>query len=182
MTFLYLDTETLGLDLDRHPIFEIAYAIDDFPVVAAFVEHSPLNADPVAVKLNGYKDRFHPSLVDPQWEYDLRMFLAQQAEAGHAVTIVGANPAFDAYRLSRRWDGTTPWRYRLIDVESMALPIFGWDTPHGLADISEACREAGYEIHQPDHTAASDVEAVRAVHKALIEMGRRERLFAKENA
>lgn len=181
MTYLYLDTETLGLDLTKHPIWEIAYAVDDFPVLSGLVEHYAVGADPEAVALNGYRKRFHPSLVKPQFEHDLRVYLAHKKMIGDPVTLVGANPAFDAYRLSRRWDGTMLWRYRLIDVESMALPIFGWDIPYGLADISAACRDAGYEIPQPDHTAASDVEAVRAVHKALTEMGRREQMFAEES-
>jgi hypothetical protein len=50
--------------------------------------------------------------------------------------------------------------------------VFGWDRPKGLADVATACRERGYEIPEPDHTAEGDVRTTRAVYEALRFLGR----------
>jgi hypothetical protein len=162
MTYCYLDTETVGLSLLHHDIWELAYVFDDEAVRTAFVPHSLVGAEP-----NGYHQRYNDMPGRGLFEMELRERMELEKP-----TIVGANPAFDTYRLSRRWGWAAPWRYRMIDVESMALPIFGWDTPRGLVDISDALVGEGFDIPMPNHSAADDVECVRAVHKALVEMGR----------
>jgi hypothetical protein len=157
---LFLDTETTGLSLD-HDVWEVAYALGDGPIHSHLLPHSLRNADPKALEVNGYRRRF-PDGVGGQSSFaDLRL-----REVFTGKTIVGANPAFDAYRLQRRW-GEAPWHYRLVDVESMAVVVFDLDHPVGLRAIAEKLAEEGWEIPQPDHTAAGDVATVRAVYKAL---------------
>jgi oligoribonuclease (3'-5' exoribonuclease) len=46
MTLVFLDTETTGLDPNRHEIWEVAYAVEDDPIVSGSVHHSLRNADP----------------------------------------------------------------------------------------------------------------------------------------
>lgn len=158
MTFVYLDTETTGLDPDRHEVWEIAYAIDDGPVLSAFVPHSLATADREALELNGYWRR-HVGRVDDRADLHARLAL-------DGATLVGANPAFDAAFLRARW-GVTPWKYRLLDVEAYAMGALGFDEPRGLAAIREALVELGRDIPEPDHTAGGDVATVRACHLAL---------------
>lgn len=158
MTFVYIDTETTGLDPLRHQVWEIAYAVDDEPVRSQIVLHSLYQADPDALKIGGHTDRCnaisHPFGDSSGFESDLRKALS-------GATIVGANPAFDAGFLAARW-GTRPWKYRLLDVEAYAMPWLGLDEPRGLAYIAE---QLG--IKPGDHTAAEDVRCLRECHLAL---------------
>ena len=162
MTLVYLDTETTGLDPDRHQVWEIAYAIDDGPVESSFVGHSVWSADPKALELNGYHDRF---VSQPQLGLLFERILRHDLEG---ATLVGANPAFDAAFLRRRW-GVTPWRYRLLDVEAYGAGVLGLVEPIGLKGLTDAVRALGYEIPEPDHTAAADVRTLRRVHQALVD-------------
>jgi hypothetical protein len=157
---LFLDTETTGLSLD-HDVWEVAFAIGDGPIVSHVLPHSLKNADPKALSLNGYWDRFPGGARAVSVGIDVELRLLFEGK-----TIVGANPAFDAYRLERRW-GVAPWHYRLVDVESMAVVVFDLDKPQGLKGIADGLREDGWDIPDPDHTAAGDVATLRAVYTAL---------------
>jgi len=160
MTLLYLDTETTGLDPDRHEVWEIAYAIDDGPVLSSFVAHSVVGAEPAALRINNYLSRFvGVPFCGVTFEIALR-------EAAEGATLVGANPAFDAAFLRARW-GVTPWRYRLLDIEAYAMPALGLSTPAGLSKVAESLRDIGFEIPEPDHSAGADVATLRAIHLAL---------------
>ena len=159
MTLVFLDTETTGLDPDRHEVWEIAFAVDDGPIVSGVVPHSLRNADPLALNLNGYYGRgVVPTYSDIEG-------MARSALEG--ASIVGANPAFDAAFLRARW-GCTPWHHRLWDVEAFAAGVLGLDFVPGLAKTAEILRVQGYEIPEPDHTAAGDVATLRTIFRHLM--------------
>ena len=158
MTLVYIDTETTGLDPDRHEVWELAYAVDNGPILSGVVAHSLRYADPTALAMNGYNDRGVvpvPSDVES---------ICRSALDG--ATLVAANPAFDASFLRARW-GVTPWRYRMLDVEAYAMGALGYDVPKGLKQIADDLRALGHEIPAPDHSAAADVATLRACHLAL---------------
>jgi len=160
MTFVYLDTETTGLDPDRHEIWELAYAVDNGRIESGVMFHSLRHADPKALAMNGYWERCGGS--PEAWaelEGGVRFAL-------DGATIVAANPAFDAAFLRARW-GVTPWRYRMLDVEAYAMGALGWDEPRGLKDIRTELTMLGHDIPEPDHTASGDVATLRACHYAL---------------
>ena len=159
---VFVDCETTGLDPDLHEIWEIAYAVNDGPVIHNVVPHQLETADPKALKMNGYWDRGNWGLKDKWGEnFDLEV-----REALDGNTLVGANPAFDAAFLRKRW-GVDPWSYRMIDVESMALGILEYERPRGLAGISEDLQLRGYPITEPNHSAHLDVVVLRDCYKAL---------------
>lgn len=158
---VFLDTETTGLDPDKHEVWEIALAVNDDPVQVYYVEHALRSADLNALELNGYWQRMHRNT--PQNEHDL-----QVRHMIEGNTLVCANPTFDRMMLRKRW-GFEPYHYRSIDVESMALVVFGWDRPRGLKDIAAELRGRGYDIPEPDHSAAKDVEVLRKVFKTFTE-------------
>lgn len=162
MSLIYLDTETTGLDPDRHEIWELAYAVDDGPIASGTIYHSLRHADPTALRLNGYHDRV-TNLATPR-----AMQTLEESAKGvlDGNTLVAANPAFDASFLRARW-GVAPWRYRMLDVEAYAMGALGFDIPKGLRDITGALRTRGFFIPEPDHSAAADVETLRACHLAL---------------
>lgn len=162
MTLVFIDTETTGLDPARHSIWEIAYAVDNGPIKSSFVAHSTEHADPTALALNGYLNRFAGSpLLGLAFEKQLREDVAGAA-------IVAANPAFDAAFLRARW-GVTPWHHRMLDIESYAAALLGLTVPlRGLKGITDELRERGFTIPEPDHTAAGDVATLRASFTVLL--------------
>lgn len=159
MNLIFLDTETTGLDPRRHEVWEIAYAVGDGPILHGIVRHSFTNPDPLALKLNGYLDRAVDAKIDPMFERDLRLAL-------EGSTVVGANPAFDTAFLRIRWDDV-PWHHRLWDIEAYAAGVLCLNSLKGMAGVSEALRERGWQIPRPDHSAAGDVAALRASFYAL---------------
>jgi oligoribonuclease (3'-5' exoribonuclease) len=171
VTFCYLDTETVGLNIDKHDIWEIAWAVGDGDILSSFVPHSLDDAEAKALEVNRYWSRMPVEIKKPEdlsteFEEHLHDTLQAHRRGGKAVTIVGANPAFDTYRLARRWNGAEPWHYRLLDIGVYAMPYLS-DYPVGLLEIANTLRKMGHEIPVPDHTAAGDVATVRACHVAL---------------
>lgn len=155
---VYVDTETTGLDRDRHEVWEIAFAVEDGPIVSGMVHHSLRHADADALLANGYHRR--PHRISESIEPTLRTALA-------GATMCAANPAFDAGMLTARW-GYAPWHYRLFDVEAYAAGVLRHETPRSLRDIAAELAEMGYDVPQPNHTAAGDVATLRACHRSLV--------------
>jgi oligoribonuclease (3'-5' exoribonuclease) len=159
---IFLDTETTGLDPDKHEIWEIAWAInDEIPVQERILVHSLKTADPTALEVNTYLEH-HPQGArseGPMVDLEVRKVL----EGG---TLVCANPTFDRMFMRKRW-GLEPYHYRSIDVESMALAILEYDRPKGLKDIAEELRDMGYNIADPLHRAWIDVVVLRECYKTL---------------
>lgn len=159
---VFLDTETTGLEYGKHEIWEIAWAVNDGPVEECVLVHSLKTADPEALDLNGYFRRHVgavPRSEGPWMDLNVRKALANN-------TLVCANPSFDRFFMYFRW-GHEPYKYRSIDVESIALVVFDWARPRGLKDIAQALRDLKYDIPTPDHTAGKDVEVLRACYNAL---------------
>lgn len=159
---VYVDVETTGLDPTVHQAYELAWAVGDGDVTVWQLPHTLEHADPYALEVGGYFRRgFHPQgRAGASWR------MGELARALHGVTLCGANPAFDAAFL-RGAIGCAPWHHRLLDVEVMAMVVFGLDAIPSLAQVRDTLAEVGIEVPEPDHTAAGDVEATRAAHKAL---------------
>lgn len=151
---VYLDSETTGLDPALHDVWEVAAAVGDAPILRYFLPHDLAAADPRALELNGYSDRFIPGADDPYNDIRLKTLL-------DGATIVGSNPAFDTAFLRERW-GVAPWKHRLVDIAAYAMPAFGLARPVGLADIA-----LRLGIEAPDHSAVGDVHTLRECHRAL---------------
>ena len=157
---IFLDTETTGLDPEKHDVWEIAWAVNDGPIRSVILPHSIVKADIKALNMNGYWDRVPGHFPDPE-TYDITIRGILEGN-----TLVCANPTFDRMFLWRRW-GYEPYHYRSIDIESMALLCFEWERPRGLKDIVDELNSRVYDIDKPDHSAAKDVEVLRACYKAI---------------
>lgn len=166
MTYCFTDTETLGLSL-HHDVWEWAWTIDGDKIRSGFLRHDLTAADPEALLVNGYRKRMTVGEITPTFEEDSLEVLRSYRRAGNAVVLVGANPSFDAYRLARRWGGEEPWHYRMVDVSVYAMPLVGAAAPLGLNKTAEELRRRGYDIPEPDHTAAGDVDCIRECFYAL---------------
>lgn len=122
---VFLDTETLGLDPDRHAVWEVAWIDGDTGREHCY--HVQLAADeiaaaePIAIEISGFDKRFGDTYDVPR---ERIVYLLQQAFAGRKH-MVGAVPSFDEERLRRMFYAqgirTMPWHYHLIDVEALAV-------------------------------------------------------------
>lgn len=171
----YVDVETTGLDPSIHQVWEIAIAVGDGPIVSTLVTHHCVAADTEALAVSRYYERGGGTFAKPvgyltSEEKDrFRTALSTERKIRDVldgVTLVGANPAFDAAMLRARW-GAAPWHFRLLDIEAYAMGALGHDRPRGLATIAADLRARGFDIPEPDHSAAADVAATRACHRAL---------------
>lgn len=154
---VFLDTETTGLDPEKHEVWEIALAVNNGPVQEYYVPHSIVTADPKALELNGYWSRTYQGKAGD--DLQVRNML-------EGNTLVCANPTFDRMMLRKRW-GLEPYHYRSIDIESMALAVLQYERPKGLKNIAADLRQIGYSIDEPNHSAYQDVVVLRDCYKAL---------------
>jgi DNA polymerase III epsilon subunit-like protein len=164
----FVDTETLGLDVARHAVWEIAVIVDDTEHVWQ-VEMGQMDlrqADPVAMKINGFEARYDPAAAVS--EYQSATMFAELTEGRH---LVGAIISFDEERLrrvhTRRFGypetGRFPWHYRLWCVESMAHAL-GYSG--GLANIATFL---GIEFDgATTHTALADARLAKAVYEEMM--------------
>lgn len=191
--FVYVDCETTGLDRRRHHVFELAWALDDGPIYTLLLPHTLRYAQPEALAVGRYHERRIADMIATRdWYSPPRTTITDFVTAfagpdGSRRTLVAANPAFDAGMLHGKvigrepWTSRTrrllhlpapdapaePWHHRLLDIEAYAAGAFGWPHLAGLRTISDWLTEHGYPIPAPDHTAASDVATLRAIHRAV---------------
>lgn len=142
----FLDTETTGLDSNRHEIWELAFILVDDGPPKEYAWQFPVNldtADPTSLRFNRFYERRWPMLSiqnnNPglvarvrsgkgKWESGNPMsyHIGTVAKLLDQAHIVGAVPNFDEPFLSQllRKHGHAPtWHYHLIDIEAMAV---GW--------------------------------------------------------
>jgi len=174
MSVAFVDTETTGLDPDRHEIWEVGLIVDDvewewwLPVDLG-------RADTAALKIGRYHERIGPKLLTHH-----PLFAERFAELTRGRHLVGAVPSFDEERLRKllRSNGACPeWHYHLVDVEALAVGyLAGRAQIHvgpgvgGLPWDSEALSLAvGVD---PDrfvrHSALGDARWAKAIYEAVM--------------
>jgi DNA polymerase III epsilon subunit-like protein len=178
----YVDCETLGLNPDVHPIWEIAIILPDrdeehvWQVRPTAVEIS--NADPIAVTISGFGSRYDDAAAFRSGETVDRF--SALLEGRH---IVGAVPSFDEERLRRMYldvyptPDRFPWHYRLVCVEALAVGFIAcgsreyhsvnevglpWDS-HRLGEILGVDPTPEAERH----TALGDARWARRMYEAI---------------
>lgn len=167
-TLCFIDTETTGLDPRIHQPYEVCWWREDEDTPNTVrLPHTLDHADPRALEIGGYHERE----VEPGWSWPDRWLNVDELGMQlSGVTLVGANPSFDAAMLAPLLRHQ-PWHYRFIDVSTGAMWLLGWDRPRSLLDTAAALRDAGHAIPLPDHTAEGDVRTTRAVYDALRRLG-----------
>lgn len=167
---VFIDTETTGLDPERHEVWEVGLIVADSEsldnVGAEYEWQLPVDlsqADPMALRISGFRKRYGRwGLSDPS------LFAEQFASWTDGAHLVGAVVSFDEERLRKllRDNGECPtWHYHLIDIEAMAVgwlhargenrPPVDLTLPWRSDDLSRAC---GVEPPSDDerHTALGD--------------------------
>jgi oligoribonuclease len=130
---IFLDTETNGLNPQKHRIIEIALQIIDvftgevkehFQSVVATTEEEWKKSDPESLRVNGFKweevaQGVSPAAVADKISY---AFLKNQIKRGEAVFIC-QNPSFDRIFFSQLIDVDRQekllWPYHWLDLASM---------------------------------------------------------------
>lgn len=124
---IFLDTETTGLDPDRHQIWEIAtIEIKNGEPISQRLEQFPVNlsyADPMALTVNEFYERAYqirnPVLLTQTGIRDWCHWFARRSHGAH---IVGAVPDFDTRFLTnllRENEACPGWHYHLVCVENL---------------------------------------------------------------
>lgn len=167
---VFLDTETTGLDPERHQVWELALIRDG----KEYVWQLPVDltrADPTGLRIGQFYERrsaiaptgsvakLHrvqwPS-KEPKWDMvglpvsDTAETVARLLDGRH---MVGAVPSFDAAFLTRWLNAhgqAATWHYHLIDVEALAAGF--------LVGEFTACQEVG----NPDADGPSVEDVKRA--------------------
>lgn len=138
--FVFIDTETTGLDHQRHELTEVAWIVrfEDGREVERqyFPDHTLDGADPGALEITQYHTRIANQTRSPASEW-----LTQFLDDATGAVLVGAVPDFDARHLERaaRKIGRTPtWDHHLLDVETLALPLIA-DAPCAPPSLAKTC-------------------------------------------
>ena len=120
---LFVDTETTGLDPDRHGIWEVA-AIRRNPDGTEernewYLRPDLGTADPMALRINHFWERSPQMTATP-----LPHFVEDFMDMARGCHLVGAVPSFDEERLRRLLranGGMETWHYHIIDVEALTV-------------------------------------------------------------
>ncbi|WP_336792980.1 exonuclease domain-containing protein [Gordonia malaquae] len=140
-TFAIVDVETTGLDVGRHVVLELAAIIyepndvGDYHVfdVVELVPNHHLEVFAHAAPEAMAKNRYYERRVDKRTlRSDLTedMLISLQGKLSD-VTLVGANPAFDARfldaliadKIPDLYTSEPPWNFRLLDVEALTMGL-----------------------------------------------------------
>jgi hypothetical protein len=164
MTHLVVvDTETSGLDVTRHHIWEAAaMVVVDGEVKSKhewWLETDMSTADSNALRMNRYYERL--AQQPPDFVATHRMTAARELAVmlgQPGAHLVGLNPAFDAGFIDKllREQGHAPaHHYHLVDVEALIAGAAGLEPPWSSSELSKAI---GVEPPPAEvkHTAAGD--------------------------
>lgn len=192
MDVAFVDTETTGLDPDRHEIWEVGLIYPmplknpDGSVSYVWEEKEwqlPVNlgaADPMGLKISGFHDRYSPSWHRNMAFEVIPKFATEFAELTRGKHLAGAVVSFDEERLRRliRASGECPmWHYHLIDVETLAVGFLCGQ--HGSRegaldalpmpwDSEDLSRAVGVNPdHFDRHTAIGDAQWAKALYEAV---------------
>jgi DNA polymerase III epsilon subunit-like protein len=135
MTVAFINTETTGLDPDRHEIWEVGLILPDGTEREWQLPVDLSRADPMALNIGLFHERRAKSMgVAPgvlrngvtTSTPSLAVFATDFVDLTRGLHLVGAVVSFDTDRLWRllRANGQCPmWHYHVIDVEALAA---GW--------------------------------------------------------
>ncbi len=181
MTVCYVDSETLGLDADVHPIWEVGLITElgeEHCWQLQITQREIDLAHPKALEISGFHERYdRKKAIDP-WEFCLEF-----DDLTKGVHLVGAVILFDEERLRRMFwkEGMTPsWHYHVICVEALAVGYLcgsfvsnGDYDRRGIVPLpwnsKDLSRRLGVDPDQfEEHTALGDARWARAIYEKVV--------------
>lgn len=191
----FVDTETTGLDPERHEIWEVGLILPDGQERLWQLPVDLSRADPIALNIGRFHDRRADMAMktghangDTTYYVGTETFARDFVRLTRGLHLVGAVVSFDAERLARllRVNGQCPmWHYHLIDVEALAagwlaaqsgpVPILIAGANVGLVSgrppwrSEELSRAVGVNPDDFDrHTALGDARWAKAIYEAVM--------------
>lgn len=161
---LFLDTETVHLHPFCGSVWEVAWMrLDDPEPTVHLVAPSLMLADPTALEVGGFFDRFDQDASTPRDDV-----LAELTKAlDDRPALAGSAPWFDERHLLANWPELLDvWHHHHVDVPTLICGSSsdGDDVPPWR--LSQAARWAGIDPHDyPRHTAAGDVLLTRDLYR-----------------
>lgn len=184
--YLFVDTETGGLDPARHSLLSIGLVVGDPGQVRhsleVFLKHDTYVVDGGSMKVNRIDlARHHASAMDaPTARAVLEVFLQQYFPCrNEPITLVGHNVAFDRAFLQRWWEAQglpfePRFSHRLVDTHSIAAGLRDAGRLD-LEDLSSSALFAHFGIAIPEeqrHTALGDALGTFELYWKLVERAR----------
>jgi len=170
--FVFVDTETTGLDHTRHELTEVSWIVrfEDGTEIERqyFPDHTLDGADPGALEITQYHTRIAGQTRSPASEW-----LVQFLNDAQGAVLVGAVPDFDARHLERaaRKIGLMPtWDHHLLDVETLALPLIA-ASPCTPPSLARTCAALGIPHDRAQaHGALYDAQQAKRVFDTVWEL------------
>jgi len=168
----FIDIETTGLSFCRHEIIEIGCVLaqqDPLEIIEEFDikihPEKPSQADPVALRINGYKESDWVNAVSLK---EALKFFADKTEKAIAVAH---NISFDFAFLNKAFEDTgvsNKMSYHKLDTISIAFAKLNNNENVEKYSLEALCKYFGIE-NKKAHTALSDAKATCELYKKLIE-------------
>lgn len=175
---VFVDTETTGLDPDRHEIWEVGLIYqraesDEWTEASWQLPVDLGRADAFALSVGQFHIRRRPGSLS-----SLDAFSTMFAKLTRGKHLAGAVVSFDEERLRKllRANGACPeWHYHLIDVEALAVGYLngqGYDPTNPALllpwDSEMLSHWVGVDPDTFDrHTALGDARWAKAVYEAV---------------
>jgi len=178
MKYLYLDTETGGVNARQDALLTIGLVAHDdekgiLETAHILVESNGFNVHPKALEIN------HIELASHNAQAVTRTTAAHLVDAfiirnfGRGYTnkpfVVGHNIGFDRGFMDPLWDGDKPYSYRNLDTMGIGLLMYDLGILPNAKNLKLDffIERYGVEIEAKDrHTALGDALATRIVHLA----------------
>lgn len=179
MSVVFVDTETLGLDPDHHPVWEVGVILPDGAEYCWQLEVTQREiglAHPKALEISGFEERYGITGEPEAPEVVVGKLALLIPQGCH---LAGAVVSFDEERLRRMfWRSglVPPWHYHLIDVETLASGFLAGCDEGRHSDFAappwkseELSRAVGVEPDRFDrHTALGDARWAKAIYNAVM--------------
>lgn len=175
----FVDTETTGLDPDRHHIWEVGLILRDTDTDEPDTEYvwqfevDLSTADAKALEVGRFHDRYATDADGYVVEWLRRDWAETFARLTWGAHLVGAVVSFDEERLRRllRGSGQCPgWYYHLVDVEALAAGVLRVQPPWSSRELWRLMNVSVPEDER--HTALGDARVVRDVYDAVMRIPR----------
>lgn len=174
---VFIDTETTGLDPDKHEIIELGVIIAEYdPETKALIEKEIIDlkirpehietAEAVALRINGYNE------ADWIFAVDLKSAMQKLQKASEGGIMIAHNMSFDYLFLEhsfRKAGVENKMHYHKIDTISVAFAKLGGVEDIGKYSMYALCDRFGIK-NQKAHSAYSDTRALFELFQKLMSL------------